>query len=100
MLADLGCINIADSDASLLENLSIEAILQAQPHHIFVVTMGSDEAAARDSLESLMGENPAWQMLEAVQKGRFYVMEKQLFNLNPNDRWAEAYEKLYETLTN
>ena len=100
MLADLGCINIADSDASLLENLSIEAILQAQPHHIFVVTMGSDEAAARDSLKSLMGENPAWQMLEAVQKGRFYVMEKQLFNLKPNDRWAEAYEKLYETLTN
>lgn len=100
MLADMGCINIADSDASLLENLSIEAILQAQPHHIFVVTMGSDEAAARDSLKSLMGENPAWQMLEAVQKGRFYVMEKQLFNLKPNDRWAEAYEKLYETLTN
>lgn len=100
MLADLGCINIADSNTGLLENLSIEAILQAQPHHIFVVTMGSDEAAARDSLESLMGENPAWQMLEAVQKGRFYVMEKQLFNLKPNDRWAEAYEKLYETLTN
>ena len=28
MLADLGCINIADSDTTLLENLSIEKIIE------------------------------------------------------------------------
>ena len=31
MLAALGCVNIADSDASLLEELSMEAILAADP---------------------------------------------------------------------
>ena len=46
MLADLGCINIADSDTSLLENLSVEAVMREQPYHIFVVTMGSDASAA------------------------------------------------------
>ena len=30
MLAALGCVNIADSDASLLEELSMEAILAAE----------------------------------------------------------------------
>ncbi|MGM9684160.1 MAG: ABC transporter substrate-binding protein, partial [Eubacteriales bacterium] len=42
MLADMGCINIADNDASLLENLSVESVIREQPYHIFVVTMGSN----------------------------------------------------------
>lgn len=99
MLADLGCINIADSDASLLENLSVEAVIRENPYHIFVVSMGSDTDAAEASLNTMMEENPAWNTLEAVEEGRFHVMDKTLFNLKPNARWAEAYEDLYETLT-
>lgn len=98
MLADMGCINIADSDQSLLENLSVEAVIREEPHRIFVVTMGSHTQAAMASLEQLMAENPAWGTLEAVGEGRLHVMEKALFNLKPNDRWGEAYQKLYETL--
>lgn len=99
MLSDMGCVNIADSDGSLLENLSVEAVIREEPHHIFVVTMGSDTEAAERSLENLMKENPAWSTLEAVKSGRLHVMDKRLFNLKPNARWAESYKILYDRLT-
>ena len=99
MLCDMGCINIADSDSSLLENLSVEKIIRENPYHIFVVTMGSDTEAAKKSFENLIKENTAWSTLDAVKEGRLHVMDKTLFNLKPNDRWAESYEILYEKLT-
>ena len=99
MLSSMGCINIADSDTSLLENLSVEAVIREEPHHIFVVTMGSDTEAAMQSLENMMKENPAWGTLDAVKNGRLHAMDKTLFNLKPNARWAESYEILYEKLT-
>ena len=99
MLADMGCVNIADSDTSLLEALSVEAVIRENPHHVFVVTMGSDTAAARETLENMIKENPAWSTLDAIKNGRMHVMDKALFNLKPNARWAESYEILYEKLT-
>ena len=99
MLADMGCTNIADSDTGLLDTLSVEAVIREEPYRIFVVTMGSDTEAAKASLENMMRENPAWGTLKAVRENRLLMMEKTLFNLKPNARWAEAYEKLYETLT-
>ena len=96
MLSDLGCINIADSDTHLLENLSVEAVLAAEPHHIFIVTMGADTAAAMKSVEELLESHPAWQTLDAVQSGRIHVMDRALYHLKPNARWAEAYRTLYE----
>ncbi|MBE6941785.1 MAG: ABC transporter substrate-binding protein [Ruminococcaceae bacterium] len=99
MLADMGCINIADSETGLLDDLSVEAVIREEPHHIFVVTMGSDTQAAQESLENMLEGNPAWGTLEAVKEGRLHMMDKKLFNLKPNARWAESYEILYETLT-
>lgn len=99
MLADIGCINIADTDGSLLENLSAEAVIREEPHHIFVVAMGSNTDAAKATLEKMMKDNPAWSTLAAVKENRMHVMDKKLFNLKPNARWGEAYEILYETLT-
>lgn len=99
MLADIGCINIADNDKSLLENLSIEAIIKGEPHHIFIVTMGNDMNAATKSIENMINDNPAWSTLKAVKENRVHLMDKTLFNLKPNKRWAEAYQTLYETLT-
>lgn len=99
MLADMGCINIADSETGLLDDLSVEAVIREEPHHIFVVTMGSNTEAAQESLENMLEGNPAWGTLEAVKEGRLHMMDKTLFNLKPNARWAESYEILYETLT-
>ena len=94
MLSDLGCINIADSDTSLLENLSLEGVMRQEPYRIFVVTMGSNPEKAMDNLNALLRENPAWGTLEAVKENRVHVMERSLFNIKPNARWAESYETL------
>lgn len=94
MLADLGCINIADRDTALLDAISIESIIRQNPYHIFVVTMGDDTEKAMNNLKQMMDENPAWGMLDAVAAGRLHVMNRQLFNIKPNARWAESYEIL------
>ena len=98
MLADLGCTNIADSDESLLETLSMEAILQADPECIFIVLQGSDQEKTRQTLEKAVLSNPAWQQLRAVQQNKCYYMDQQLYNVKPNARWGEAYEGLAEIL--
>ena len=100
MLHSLGCVNIADSDASLLENLSLERILQEDPEYIFLVQRGDDAEGMKAYVETMMKENPAWQQLTAVKEGRLYFMDKNLYNLKPNHRWGEAYEKLEEILEN
>ena len=38
MLAELGCINIADDDDSLLDDMSMEAVIAADPDFVFVTT--------------------------------------------------------------
>ena len=100
MLHSLGCVNIADSDADLLENLSLESILAADPDFIFIVQRGDNEAGMREYVETMMRENPAWQQLTAVKEGRLFFMDKNLYNLKPNHRWGEAYEKLEAILEN
>jgi len=98
MLKDLGCINIADQDGSLLEELSLEAILQADPDYIFAVYHGTDEAAAQANLEETLLSNPAWASLSAVQENRFHILERRMFSLKPNALWGDAYEKLADIL--
>ena len=98
MLADLGCINIADSDTSLLETLSVESVIRQEPYRIFVVTMGNDTQKAIDNFYQMMDENPAWETLEAVADGRVHLMDRKLFNIKPNADWAVSYEKLSEIL--
>ncbi len=100
MLAGLGCRNIADSDETLLETLSMERILQADPDYIFIVQRGDDPAGTRAFVDSMMQENPAWGQLTAVKEGRLYFMDKTLYNLKPNHRWGEAYQGLEEILRN
>ena len=98
ILADLGCINIADSDSAILDDLSLEAIVAADPDYIFVTTQGDDKEAALANVQELLINNPAWSQLTAVQSGHYYEIEKELYNSKPNARWAEAYEKLVDIL--
>ena len=98
MLADLGCVNIADSEASLLENLSMEYIMTEDPDYIFICQQGNDFAGMQKNIDTFISENPAWANLTAVKEGRVYIMDKALYTLKPNDRWGEAYEKLEEIL--
>ncbi len=97
MLSDLGCINLADQDETMMEQLNIEYIMQKNPRHIFVVTMG-DEEKAKKNFQTMMEENPAWGSLEAIREGRMHMLDKSLFNQKPNARWAIAYETLAKLL--
>ena len=98
ILADLGCINIADSNGAILDDLSLEAIVAADPDYIFVTTQGEDKEAALANVQDLLINNPAWSGLSAVKNGHYYEIEKELYNSKPNARWAEAYEKLANIL--
>ena len=98
MLLAMDCENIADSEDGLLESLSIEAILRADPDFIFVVEQSADPEAAKAVLEKTLFSNPAWQTLTAVREGRVHLMDGSLFNLKPNSRWGEAYGQLAEIL--
>ena len=100
MLYTLGCTNIADVNDSLLEDLSMEYILQEDPDFIFLVQRGDDAEGMRDYVARTLESDPVWSCLTAVQEGRVYFMDKNLYNLKPNHRWGEAYEKLAEILNN
>ncbi|GHU37986.1 ABC transporter substrate-binding protein [Clostridia bacterium] len=97
MLNDLGCLNIVSKDKNLLENLSVEAIIDADPDFIFAVTMGDDDKALA-VIEDTLVNNPAWAGLSAVVNNKYYVLPKELFHQKPNNRWGESYEMLYEII--
>ncbi len=98
MLKALGCVNIADSDESLLENLSMEYIIKSDPDFIFMVYLGNAESA-QQKVDEFIADNPAWEELTAVKEGRVYIMDKRLYNQKPNSRWGEAYEGLERILS-
>ena len=96
MLDELGAHNIADEAEVLLDGLSLEEILLQDPDHIFLTTMGSEQAAV-----SYIGElfsQDGWKDLTAVKQEQYTFLEKELFHFKPNARWAEAYELLAKLL--
>ena len=97
MLRDLGCVNIADG-SELLENLSIEKIIEEDPDEIFIVMQGSDQEGAKKTLEETLTGNPAWSGLTAVREGKVHYMDKKLYHLKPNNRWGIAYDELEKLL--
>ena len=97
MLQDLGAHNIADDSNSLLENLSLEAIVAEDPDYILITTMG-DETSALAYLRENWESNPAWAGLTAVKAGRVAVLPKNLFHYKPNKNWGESYAYLAKIL--
>ena len=98
MLAALGCRNIADGNHSILEDLSLEAILAEDPEYIFLVYQGSSQEDAERVVRETLETSPAWDTLRAVREGQVYVMDRRLFHFKPNARWGEAYEQLAHIL--
>lgn len=96
MLKELGTYNIAESAPVLLDGLSIEEILLADPDRMLYTTMG-DESAGVAYMESLIAD-PVWQSLTAVKTGEVYQLPKDLFQYKPNSRWDEAYKYLIQLL--
>lgn len=97
MLEDLGTVNIANKHPSLLEELSIEKIIEEDPDFIFVTTMGNTEKAI-EALKNGIEKNPAWSNLSAVKNDRYIILPKELFHYKPNAKWGESYKYLAEII--
>ena len=97
ILKDLGCDNIVDRYDTLLDGISLEKVIEADPDFIFYTTMGDDAKALaylRDNLES----NEAWKELSAVKNGRFIQLPKEMFHYKPNAEWGDAYQYIYDII--
>lgn len=97
ILNDFGTVNIASKHKSLLEDLSMEQIIEEDPEYIFVVTMGDSEKALK-TLRDGIEKNPAWSELKAIKNDRYIVLPKDLFHYKPNARWGESYEFIAKIL--
>lgn len=97
MLEELGLYNIADAAPILLDGLSAEEIITANPSRIFVSMMGESEQAVRDNVTAILAKD-GYSTLDAVTSGRVEFLPKELFHYKPNHRWAEAYRYLIEVL--
>jgi len=93
ILNDLSTVNIASEHQSLLEDLSIEEIIEEDPDYIFVTTMGDTDKAIK-AMKNGIEKNLAWKNLTAVKNDRYIVLPKDLFHYKPNARWGESYEYL------
>ena len=98
MLKELGCVNIADGEEQLIDDISLEVILEKDPEYIFVTVMGSDEEAGLESVKNLLADNPAWNGLTAIRENHYYVLPKNMFHNKPNQRWGESYRMLADIL--
>lgn len=98
MLHQLGVKNLVEEHPSLLEELSMEEIIAADPDYIFVTIMGSSQQKALDALADGIQKNPAWSSLSAVQNDRYVILPGDLFHYKPNARWGESYAYLADIL--
>ncbi len=95
LLRDLGAENIADSDRTLNEDLSLEKIIADDPEYIFVTTMGASEEKAIAGFEKKLASSPVWHDLRAVKTGKCYVLPRELFHFKPTgEGWIDCYEIL------
>ena len=94
MLTDLGAVNIADENKSLLSDFSMEALLEIDPDYVFVLPMGNDAASAQRAYDEKIESDPAWSSLTAVKEGHVALLDPTLFQYKPNDEWDKAYAAL------
>ena len=80
----------------LLDGLRLEAIIAENPDFIFFSTMGNEEKVREYMDGELLGE--VWQSLDAVKKGNYAYLPKEMFQYKPNRRFGEAYRYLAELL--
>ncbi len=93
MLGDFGLTNLTELYPSLLEELSMETIMQEDPPYIFVIPMG-DEAAAKATMDHMLSVNEGFASLDAVRNGKYFMLPKNLFHYKPNNRWGDSYAYL------
>lgn len=101
MLKDLNATNIGESVAVEKDSSRIvneEYILQYNPDYIFIVYMGNSTSKIEANLVLSLYNKEYYPLLNAVKNDQVYVLDKKLFNNKPNEKWAEAYQILFNYL--
>ena len=98
MVKELGMTNVTiDPNAAAPSTktipYSLEALTQANPDVIFIVTMGKKEDIDK-TMKSAMTDNPAWNDLKAVKNGKVFYLPSNWFLLNPGLQTPNAMQKL------
>lgn len=96
MLKELGCENIAEKHGLLVGELSLEVILEENPSHLFITTMG-DEEAATEHIQNMLSKD-GWRELDCVKNEAYFFLPRDTFHFKPNARWGDAYEYLISIL--
>lgn len=99
IVRDLGAVNIADENPSLLSDFSTEAVVEADPDYILVLAASDDEATAQQYYEDAVGSDSAWADLTAVKEGHVTMLDAAHFLYKPLDKWAESYEIVGQALS-
>lgn len=99
IVRDLGAVNIADENPSLLSDFSTEAVVEADPDYILVLAASDDEATAQQYYEDAVGSDSAWADLTAAKEGRVTMLDAAHFLYKPLDKWAESYEIVGQALS-
>lgn len=92
IVRDLGAVNVADENPSLLSDFSLEAAIEADPDYILVLAASDDEQTAQQYYEDAVGSDSAWADMAAVREGRVTMLDAAHFLYKPLDKWAESYE--------
>jgi len=107
MLDDLGATNIAASNEDTGNlTFSMEKVVEANPDYIFITFMGiSNVVKSKTWLANNILNKPEWQNLDAVKNNKvIYLYDENnldrahLFQYKPNEKWADAYQYLYDQL--
>lgn len=95
ILHELGARNIADTGRAFGEEVSLEAVIAADPDIILVTTMGASEEKAVAAFERQLAASPVWRELSAVKGGRCYLLPRELFHFKPTGaQWVDCYALL------
>ena len=91
----LGLSNIASglpADTLGSENtpLDIEYIVQKNPDLLMVTSMVSDNEKARDMVNTMFSENPAWSTVRAVKEGHVIYLPQQYYLYNAGPYYKDA----------
>ena len=92
ILDELGGTNVFDDGTSPFESVDIdlEQLYAAAPD-IIIINQRSTAGETKEQLNELVGGNPVWDSLAAVQNDLVYFVPKGLFHNKPNHRYQEAY---------
>lgn len=99
IVRDLGAVNVADENPSLLSDFSLEAAIEADPDYILVLAASDDGQTAQQYYEDAVGSDSAWADMAAVREGRVTMLDAAHFLYKPLDKWAESYEIVGQALS-